>query len=266
MGGGVIDDGRGCHRSSRPQAGGYSGMVLSAGTALASRTTSSKPCVASTTMDDNATSCVTYPRGVSLEQVCELPPAGSRRVGADHIGPQHPEFAETMHWKGPPTCTYLHTAGALNMGCACPVGRPTRYFVVIAKHREASPNPTHMPLQSKNMKRPDVLLLLPLLLALSCASGSDKNTDGNQAGCTAPLLMCDGRCVDSSHDPQNCGSCGAVCTADEICENALCAMRCVGGTSSCGAGCVDTHRSTRQTAALVAQRADLIRSVAAAPV
>jgi hypothetical protein len=40
--------------------------------------------------------------------------------------------------------------------------------------------------------------------------------------CTAPLQLCDGRCVDLQSDVNNCGRCGHVCRSG-ICEDGVCA-------------------------------------------
>jgi hypothetical protein len=41
--------------------------------------------------------------------------------------------------------------------------------------------------------------------------------------CAAPPTYCAGACVDLAGDATNCGACGNVCAADEICFGGQCA-------------------------------------------
>lgn len=54
--------------------------------------------------------------------------------------------------------------------------------------------------------------------------------------CPSGQLDCDGRCVDVSSDPRNCGACGAQCLGAQACVDGLCG--CPAGTESCGGDCV----------------------------
>jgi hypothetical protein len=40
--------------------------------------------------------------------------------------------------------------------------------------------------------------------------------------CGAPLVMCNGVCVDPTYDNGNCGSCGHHCSVDETCVGGQC--------------------------------------------
>jgi len=52
--------------------------------------------------------------------------------------------------------------------------------------------------------------------------GGDGGGGGADANsCTAPLVLCDGECVDLTNDPLNCGSCGHEC-ASGICVDSMC--------------------------------------------
>lgn len=71
-----------------------------------------------------------------------------------------------------------------------------------------------------------------------CATG--ECVDGRcGARCAAPLLLCNGVCVDPRTDRANCGLCGTVCAGDRFCSNSQCALVCLGGTQLCAGACVD---------------------------
>src|SRR5450432_1175663 len=62
---------------------------------------------------------------------------------------------------------------------------------------------------------------------------------GENDACAGRLIECESHCVDPKFDPQNCGSCDTVCPAGELCSAAQCSASCLGGTTQCGARCVD---------------------------
>ena len=53
-------------------------------------------------------------------------------------------------------------------------------------------------------------------------------------------INCTGACVNTANDPQNCGGCGAACTANQFCANGMC-QSCATGQTLCGTTCVDTQ-------------------------
>ncbi len=84
-------------------------------------------------------------------------------------------------------------------------------------------------------------LLLSSLASLSCASSRDRATSPetlDDAGidasasrqpacddanpCSGALACCAGACVDTSHDPANCGACGVACGASRFCNGSAC--------------------------------------------
>jgi hypothetical protein len=74
--------------------------------------------------------------------------------------------------------------------------------------------------------------------------------DAGSAGCSAPLAMCGGRCVDTSSDEVNCGGCADAthtCASGSFCVMGSC--RDVGGCPPpfvmCGADCVDPDNDAR---------------------
>ena len=72
-------------------------------------------------------------------------------------------------------------------------------------------------------------------------TGTDTGTSDGGDTCPPNLLDCDGICVDGNVDPNNCGACGNVCGADEVCSAGTCGLTCVGGTTDCNGVCVDTQ-------------------------
>ena len=59
-------------------------------------------------------------------------------------------------------------------------------------------------------------------------------------GVTCPgSTLCAGSCTDVTFDPSNCGVCGKVCAAGEVCSAGQCGVTCLGGSTACGGKCVD---------------------------
>lgn len=52
---------------------------------------------------------------------------------------------------------------------------------------------------------------------------------------------CDGVCVDTSTDPNNCGECGVQCSEGQVCSDGECATFCSEPYTNCGGACVDTQ-------------------------
>ena len=70
-----------------------------------------------------------------------------------------------------------------------------------------------------------------------CTRGGSGITD-----CEEERTRCDGVCVDTSEDPNNCGGCGVVCASDESCSGGTCTSSCSQGWTPCGPNptdCVD---------------------------
>jgi hypothetical protein len=75
-------------------------------------------------------------------------------------------------------------------------------------------------------------------------SEADRGTAA--AGCPPYQALCNGSCIVTSQDPQNCGACGRACAAEEACSAGVCAATCstppTGGNTriaKCGQQCVD---------------------------
>jgi hypothetical protein len=60
------------------------------------------------------------------------------------------------------------------------------------------------------------------------------------ARCPAGTTDCGGSCVDVTKDAKNCGACGTLCVAGEVCASGVCTTGgCQAGLTACGTSCVD---------------------------
>ena len=68
----------------------------------------------------------------------------------------------------------------------------------------------------------------------------DAHKSGSEGGasCTAPLARCEGTCVATASDPDNCGACGTKCTTGEFCVAGACKTTCP--LTVCAGACTDT--------------------------
>ncbi len=87
---------------------------------------------------------------------------------------------------------------------------------------------------------------------MDCPGGcTDGVCTGGMTTCTAPRMMCEGTCVDTSSNPANCGRCFNACAAGQTCSSGVC----TGGTTcgrplvSCGGACVNTQTDARNCGA-----------------
>jgi len=67
----------------------------------------------------------------------------------------------------------------------------------------------------------------------------DAPTDG--PGCPAYQHMCNGACIPTNDDPDNCGGCGTVCSAAQVCSSGKCVDSCQGNLTACNRRCVDLN-------------------------
>jgi hypothetical protein len=74
-----------------------------------------------------------------------------------------------------------------------------------------------------------------------CEGGSCRNCNGCEecrGGLCIPIIggtLCGNQCVNTATDPNNCGSCGNVCTGGKTCQSRQC--ECPSGTIACGSQC-----------------------------
>ena len=75
------------------------------------------------------------------------------------------------------------------------------------------------------------------------ASDTDDTVEtdsGVLAGCPSGTTDCDGQCIDLETDRLNCGACGVVCAAGEICDGSgVCELSCQEGLEDCGGTCTN---------------------------
>ncbi|MCB9641753.1 MAG: hypothetical protein H6728_01630 [Myxococcales bacterium] len=73
-----------------------------------------------------------------------------------------------------------------------------------------------------------------------------KVSAGN--ACASDETECNGVCIRTQVDPQNCGACGTTCATGEVCsQRCLRFGACASGETDCGGACV-TLKRTLQTA------------------
>ncbi len=70
-------------------------------------------------------------------------------------------------------------------------------------------------------------------LAFPAACGSSGVVGGD---CSASYVACDGRCVDTVNDPNNCGGCAQPCKAGVACHHAICTGTRGDGSSGASSG------------------------------
>lgn len=76
--------------------------------------------------------------------------------------------------------------------------------------------------------------------AISLDGGDGGVADGAvPPGCGLGRLDCAGVCVDALTDPANCGDCGVMCGAGEVCAGGACAAGCLAPRMSCAGRCID---------------------------
>lgn len=83
------------------------------------------------------------------------------------------------------------------------------------------------------MKLASILAILAFALSVGCT----QNLSG--ANCDEGLTDCDGTCVDTSGDSDNCGVCGTVCGNGDTCVAGVCDLVCSAGEINCDGTCVD---------------------------
>ena len=76
----------------------------------------------------------------------------------------------------------------------------------------------------------------------SCVTtcGNNEVPQNGQCVSCGSMIACNGQCVDTRTDTNNCGSCSNTCSTGEVCSNGVCTINsCPSGTSFCEGGCTD---------------------------
>ncbi len=60
-----------------------------------------------------------------------------------------------------------------------------------------------------------------------------------QCDCQAPMIACNGICVDPLTEHTNCGQCGHTCSAGQACSSGQCVLSCQSGRTNCNGTCID---------------------------
>ena len=81
------------------------------------------------------------------------------------------------------------------------------------------------------------LLICLLLVAALGAAGCQGKVEGQPCG--AGLAMCGGVCTPVANNAQNCGACGVICAAGQLCQANQCV--CSPGLLSCNGSCVASN-------------------------
>ncbi|PKN24145.1 MAG: hypothetical protein CVU65_12630 [Deltaproteobacteria bacterium HGW-Deltaproteobacteria-22] len=90
------------------------------------------------------------------------------------------------------------------------------------------------------MRRTSLQLFISCLAAFWLLAACDDSSGGG-TNCPETSTVCDGVCVDTLHDPANCGECGNPCDDGLACIAGECTLGCGGGTIECNGACVDTN-------------------------
>jgi hypothetical protein len=73
----------------------------------------------------------------------------------------------------------------------------------------------------------------------SCAPG--QICSNGACACPSYQTLCDGGCISTSGDPNNCGGCGTQCTGSLVCSANACSSGCLPGLTPCGGACIDPN-------------------------
>src|SRR5689334_12909061 len=88
-----------------------------------------------------------------------------------------------------------------------------------------------------------LFLLLFSAAVIGCSNnpgGNDPNNN-NPENCDPGQSLCDGACIPTTDDPNNCGGCDIQCSGGQLCQNSDCVdPACGPGQDFCGGACIPT--------------------------
>lgn len=64
-------------------------------------------------------------------------------------------------------------------------------------------------------------------------------------GCSAGFTACSNVCVNTTNDSNNCGGCGTVCGAGQVCAGSACVPSCQAGLTNCSGVCTNLQTSNQ---------------------
>ncbi len=180
-------------------------------------------------LDANICDCPNVDFSASAEQICV-------EVGVE-CGSFEPADA-CVHWEGESEVDCGTCAGGEECGLAAPnvCGCPCEIDGGCQDEGEASPDSP-------------CLICDPAVSTTEFVPVNDGTACGDNAICEAGSCSCDtaqgyeecqGACVDTYSDPQNCGNCGVTCSDQEVCAAGHCEADCAVGQTECSGLCVDT--------------------------
>ncbi len=88
------------------------------------------------------------------------------------------------------------------------------------------------------------------LLTGACATAPVSRTLGLvEPDCGSDGQVCNGLCVDTQRDADNCGDCGKKCPHGVGCVKGACTLTCTGGLQKCGDACSDVQHDPQNCGA-----------------
>ncbi len=73
----------------------------------------------------------------------------------------------------------------------------------------------------------------------SAPAGDAGSGGSSEPACPLYQSLCDGSCIPTSVDPDNCGACAKKCAASEVCSAGVCSGECLPGLTACQGTCAD---------------------------
>ncbi|CAM2802991.1 Stigma-specific protein, Stig1 [Legionella steigerwaltii] len=85
-----------------------------------------------------------------------------------------------------------------------------------------------------------LVIIIPLSI-VACDKGSPLNHPVPGGGCQTGTIACNGSCVNTQTDNNNCGACGNVCSTGSTCSSGQCVAQCIAPFTLCNGTCVNAQ-------------------------